>query len=272
MAFGRLGASFGKLGAGAGGGRAYSAQARAFFSRLSVQPTDTRKGQYNTLITSLVSAGVWAKLDALYMFAAADQATALTNLVSSSYGATAVNSPTFTTDQGFNGNGSTSYVNTNFNPATAGGQFSLNSAHFGIWDLTATPQVGVVQGGSYNGTQFSYVAFQSSGNATGSLNSSLFRSTAQSDTGGFQIVSRTDASTIALYKNGSQILTDAANTSQAIPSLSLFICGRNSSGSLNAPTTDRIGVALAGSGMTSADQLATYNALHTYLQAVAGVA
>src|SRR4051812_5124572 len=84
-------------------GRSYWSQSQALFARLTTQPTGQRKWLYNNLIRSLVQGGVWDKLDALYIFAAADQATALTNLRSSSFGATAVNSPTFTADSGFLG-------------------------------------------------------------------------------------------------------------------------------------------------------------------------
>ena len=41
---------------------------------------------------------------------------------------TAVNSPTFTANQGYQGNGSTSYLNTNYNPSTQGVKYTLSNA------------------------------------------------------------------------------------------------------------------------------------------------
>jgi hypothetical protein len=58
------------------GGPGYSAEAQQFFSRIS-NPDGTRKALYATMIDALVTAGVWAKLDAFYMLAAADAAAAL---------------------------------------------------------------------------------------------------------------------------------------------------------------------------------------------------
>lgn len=60
-------------------------------------------------ITSLSS-----KFDVMYLLANQNQALGLRNLVKRSHDATAVNSPTFTQWQGFAGNGTSSYLNTNF--------------------------------------------------------------------------------------------------------------------------------------------------------------
>ena len=54
----------------------------------------------NDLIAGLKADGIWAKLDRLWLFAAEDQPSALTDLVGLTL-ATAVNSPTFTADEGY---------------------------------------------------------------------------------------------------------------------------------------------------------------------------
>lgn len=74
-----------------GGGSGYSAEAIAYFAGMSVQPDATRKGQLDTLITSLKSAGVWAKLDALYIMAAHDAQAARVNAVAPGSVATITN-------------------------------------------------------------------------------------------------------------------------------------------------------------------------------------
>ena len=58
----------------------------------------------NDLIAGLKADGVWIKLDRLWLFAAEDQPSALTDLVGLTL-ATAVNSPTFTADEGYTSNG-----------------------------------------------------------------------------------------------------------------------------------------------------------------------
>src|SRR5882672_7716492 len=51
-------------------GGSYSPQATALFAAMIVQPSPTRKTQIDNLILALIAAGVWAKLDRLWVFAA----------------------------------------------------------------------------------------------------------------------------------------------------------------------------------------------------------
>lgn len=88
----------------------YDPAAVAFFARLTTQPTDARKGLYNTLIKDLKAASVWAKLDALYILAAADAQAARQNLVADAYNLTAVGSPAFTADRGYAGDAAGAYL------------------------------------------------------------------------------------------------------------------------------------------------------------------
>jgi hypothetical protein len=91
-------------------------------------PSSSQQAKQSKLLADLKVGGVWAKLDTFAMFA---------NDGGSNFGLidwkrlalyTAVNSPTFTTNQGFNGNGTSSYIDTNFNPATSGTNYVLNDA------------------------------------------------------------------------------------------------------------------------------------------------
>lgn len=118
----------------------YSAESQQFFDRLSVQPSTGRKTLYAALIDSLVADGVWAKLDALYAFVSEDDAdtdTALTNLVQAAFKATMVGTPGFTKDGGFSSSlynwPAGSYIDSNFNPTSAGGCFTLNDAYTAAW-------------------------------------------------------------------------------------------------------------------------------------------
>ena len=122
----------------AGGGVSYEAEALTYFAAMSVAPDDTRKGHLNTLIASLKTAGVWAKLDGLYIMAAHDAQAARVNAVNPASVATANGTITFTTDRGYAGNGTTGYLNTGFNPTTAPSpKYARNSAHMGAWSRTA---------------------------------------------------------------------------------------------------------------------------------------
>lgn len=93
----------------------------------------TREGIVNSLIVGLKSDGVFSKLDRLWLFAGENTPSALTDIITDSL-ATAVNSPTFTTDQGYTGNGTSSYVDSNVSQTASGLNYAQNSACLFGWN------------------------------------------------------------------------------------------------------------------------------------------
>jgi hypothetical protein len=93
-------------------------------------PTDSVKVKQNTLLTSMKADGVWAKLDVFYVFAqdGSAQFGTLNWKNPNANQAALVNAPAFVSNGGFTGNGTSSYIDTNFNPATQGVQYTLNNA------------------------------------------------------------------------------------------------------------------------------------------------
>lgn len=115
-------------------GFAYEDEYQAILDRATTLgytlPSDAVKLKQNTLLTSLKSTGVWAKLDVFYVFAQ-DGGSAFGTLNWKNPNAnqsTLVNAPTFVSNGGFTGNGTSSYIDTNFNPATQGVQYTQNNA------------------------------------------------------------------------------------------------------------------------------------------------
>lgn len=243
----------------------YSSEASQFFARIT-NPGSLRKGYYATLIDALVSAGVWAKLDTLYMFAADSSATALTNLKSSSYGATTNNSPTFTIDAGYTGSlGSDEYINSTFNPSTASGNFAQNSASIFAWHTRTATSNGSIFGyanrdnGTYCDPRFS------DGNSYSRINAGASFIIASSDGSGLLTLSRTASTNFDVYQNASS-LGNRVTTSTALANSTLvFLYGID---------TGHEGPILAGgfgSSLSAANVTALYNAVHAYLQNVAGI-
>jgi hypothetical protein len=246
-----------------GGGGGYSAEAQQFFDRIS-DPGTQRKDLYAALIDSLVANGIWSKLDLLYVFAAGVAATALTNLRQSSYGATAVNSPTFTVDRGYQGDGSTSYINSNFNPAAASSpQISQNSSCAFVWVLTngqsASDAIGQATAGNIRirpRNTFDNQNFQ----ITGGVSANLTNTT---DSRGFLSANRPDANNHQFYKNGASAHS-AAIASSALTSANITFF-KNGSGFDGA---HQLAVGGCGASLTATEQSNLYSALLTYLQGV----
>lgn len=114
---------------------------RAIFLGYTLPSIDQQVKQ-NTFLVTLKSIGVWDKLDVLYVFAqdgSAEFAT-LNWKNPNANQAIITSAPTFVVNGGFQGNGTSSYIDTNFNPATQGVQYTLNNAsrYFFSHAITAT--------------------------------------------------------------------------------------------------------------------------------------
>jgi hypothetical protein len=124
-------------------------------------PSASQQILQNQLVLDLKDGGIWSLMDTIYVYATdGDRDYAKLNWKSPSlFFCTEINSPTFTTNQGFIGNGTSSYLNTNWNSVTNGVNFQLNNASMVIYALAlsgvGTPFNGVASGnfqGFVNGT------------------------------------------------------------------------------------------------------------------------
>jgi hypothetical protein len=94
-------------------------------------PSSGQQVKQNQLMLDLKSGVIWSKLDTFAMFAT-DGSEAFSRICwKRLITMTAINSPTFTTNVGWNGNGTSSYIDPLFNPSTFGGNYTLNNACFG---------------------------------------------------------------------------------------------------------------------------------------------
>ncbi|WP_312619986.1 hypothetical protein [Agrobacterium pusense] len=116
-------------------GSALDPDAAAFVARMTVQPSPARAGLIETLIKTLKSGGVWPKLDILYLTAAHDSQAARLNLLNGSSTLAPMNSPAFTVDRGYTGDGSSSYLDTGYD-TLVGPQLQRDSCSIGVYTNT----------------------------------------------------------------------------------------------------------------------------------------
>ena len=92
--------------------------------------TEPQSHYQNRLMLGLKSSGAWAKLDIFMCFAtnATSGAEATVEWKSGVPMGVLVNSPTFTANQGFTGNGVDAYIDTNFDPTTSGVNYTQDNA------------------------------------------------------------------------------------------------------------------------------------------------
>jgi hypothetical protein len=124
-------------------GVAFSPEYQAVLTEATAQgyalPSAGQQVKQNTLMTSLISTGVFAKLDVLFVLAndGGSQFACINWKNPTGTKATLVSSPTFTANKGFTGNGSNSFINTNYNP-NGSLNYKLNDASRYIYLRTFT--------------------------------------------------------------------------------------------------------------------------------------
>lgn len=251
--------------------RFVNSEAAALVARMTTPPVGSRKMLIDTLVGSLKTTGIWAKLDALYIMAAADSQAAKLNWISSSFNLTAVSAPTFTVDRGFAGNGTSSYLDTGFDATTApSAKFILNSAHLGVYIETVRAGVAAVQmGASANsGAQEDAIyGYYSDGNFYPRINS-IGGGVANSGSKGRLIASRTASTGVVAYQNGVSLGT-VVTASGALSANNIYLGAENfGAGSQGNYSSDLLGVASIGGGLSPTEVASFDAALLGYLQAV----
>jgi hypothetical protein len=250
-------------------GAAAGAEAAAFLARTSGLDA-THTNAYIALINGLVADGVWSKFDILRIYATQNSTTALLNLVSSSYGGTTHGTaPTLTADRGFTGDGSTSYIDTNFIPPSAPSpNFVLNSAHISTWIVTDGTDAGqsVGDGGAPGGIAHIHPRYID-GNAYFRLNGSAGSGgVAVAAMTGHSIANRPSSSQVLGYRNGSLILTNS-DTSTSVPS-NQFVDLASNGNVVGNYFSHQVAATSIGSSLSSTDVMNFYNRLRTYMTAV----
>lgn len=244
-------------------GTVYDTDAQNYFAAMTVQPDATRKGLINDLFVGLKTDGVWAKPDWLILLASHDAQAARINARTPSKIAAAVNSPTFTVDRGFTGDGATSYIDFGENLSASPNQLAQDSGTVGVWCNQASSTTGSSahfgQSGSgqrYNFNASATTALFRAGDST----SSIYNNVGTTRTGHRTIV-RIDASSKAIFHAGANKQTFVVASTGV--GTAAYVLRSNTSYS-----DDRAAVAYSGAGMSDAQVAALHNRLNTFLTAI----
>lgn len=255
-------------------------EAAAFLARVSgasLTLDTTHTNMYTALINGLVADGIWSKLDVLYFFATntvtgLNTTLACLNLKSSSFNGTIAGPPTFTADQGFatTDNASNHEINSNFNPSTAGGNYTQNAAHVSVWANNAVTAVtgGVAIGCSaaggaqtdiyprYNDGKMYFRVNDTGAGSAGIINASSIghyvsnRSAASGTTSSQGYKNAVDQGVVAVASN---VLTNMA----------MGVLASGSSGSFGQASACQLSCATIGGNLTPTDVTNLYNRLAT---------
>jgi len=239
------------------------ADAAAYIAAMTTPPDSARQTLINNLITGLKSDGVWSVLDALYLHAAHDMQAGRLNARVPANAASAVNSPSFTTNRGFTGDGSTSYLSTGINPSTAGGNYSRDSASLFVWSLSNITNTGADIGGTISNSINSRSS--TAGALRGGVNNAAATVATLGNSLGLSTLSRTSSTNVDGYRD-SDFVGAQTVASVAIPNATIDI--------LRAATlfsTRQIAVSGFGGSLTAANVAALHGRLSAYLTAIGAI-
>jgi hypothetical protein len=219
-------------------------------------PSASQQLLQNQLVVDLKDGGIWSKLDTFAVFATdGDSDFALIDWIRlSDY--TAVNSPTFTSNGGFQGNGTSAYIDTNFNPAIIGVNYTQDDAGRYFWVDN--------RGGSF---------YEGLASAAGNCTANQFTNAQrinQSSTStvpsismasdGFKSIHRTSSTNIEIFNDTSQ--SSAISTSSAVDSTNQM-CFRR----LSTFSSSRMKFYGMGASLVS-ENTDFYNAMNIYFTSI----
>ncbi|HGF5556394.1 TPA: hypothetical protein ACF210_001325 [Klebsiella quasipneumoniae subsp. similipneumoniae] len=231
----------------------------ALLARMTTQPTEIQKAAINRLYYDLKQAGILAKLDGLWLGISTSRLDARLNLVGPSFTLTENGSIGFNISSGWMFSGS-SWLETGFNPSTAGGHYSKDSASFGV--LVAGASNSGVFMGAYDGANgMTLSRTDNTLNARINNNELLAGQISLSGTTLFS-VSRLDNMSAALY-SGSKLVAMGESPSLPLANASVNIGrARAASGWYTSAT---ICAAFIGSGLTESEIFALNDAIQRYI-------
>ena len=227
-------------------------------------PSESQQILQNKLVVDLKDAGIWSKLDTFAVFATdGDEDFALIDWKTlTQY--TAVNSPTFTTNAGFNGNGTSSYINSNFNPLIDSLYMQTNDASFGMYINTAGT---ITNRGHGNFNTANGAGIYLNPNGTGAvriwMNSGGVFSGNNLNRVGFYQIDRSSSLNVNYIKNGVQIENTTIDSTFR-PNGNLYFLASLIGSSAGDYNNDQLSLVYAGSSLNS-EKANFNNAVNTYI-------
>lgn len=239
-----------------------NSEAAALVAAMNVVPNAARQSLIDAFIGALKAGSVWSKLDVLWVLAAHDEQAGRLNWKSpGNFTLTAVNGPAFAVDQGFTPNGSSSWLDTAWDRATNGIQYTQNDAHISIYQRTAASTANAPNISDLNASLRVSIGGQGNANRGVRVNSSA---QVFAPTGGAYpqhiLGRRSDGANISVVVDGVQVTAPTAAASVSLGSADVGI-GRSGVGYNNGQVA---GLSL-GANLDDDAALAFYNAWHDFM-------
>lgn len=177
------------------------------------------------------SAGIWTLLDLFYGMTGNIDFATLNWKSPSQYQLTLVNSPSYTTTNGFLGNGTTSYLSTSWQP-NIGVNFTQNEAGVGGYNTNNINDTSMLFGvSSATNSSSVYIQPRTTNLIAARINQGVTTSVANADSIGTYHIRRTSSTAIVVYKNGTSVISSSV-TSQPRTSATMLLLARDAGGTV----------------------------------------
>jgi hypothetical protein len=223
-------------------------------------PSDGQKIIQNQLILDLKAGdNVWSKLDTFALFAT-DGNSDFASIDWIRLTAYTVYNPTFVTNQGFMGNGSSSYIDTNFNLLNDGQNYKDNDASRYYYHFSGNSGIidGIESSVAYNRMQIANTTNQTI-NSVGALTGGTFAYTILK---GVKSIHRTSNNDVILYNNTTGV-TRTQTYETPLRSVNQLILRRT-----GAYSTNTVSMYAMGASLSVSDNTQFVNAINNYMDSI----
>jgi hypothetical protein len=250
-----------------GGGGGTDADAQAFITASGISGTEATA--INTLVVTLKSANIWTKMKAVYPMVGGTATSCKWNLKNpvdsnAAYRLVFSGGGTFSAN-GYLPNGTNAYADTFLVPSSA---LTNNSTHVSFYSRTNSSGLYFDIGSGQPTGQYFDLALNITGNIyADQYNNSTGRiTTANANSQGFYISSRTTSNVFKLFKNAAQLGTTNVNASNGFASItsSFYLSALHEGGGNLYFSNRQCAFASIGDGLTDAEALSLYNAVQLF--------
>ncbi len=222
----------------------------------------TRKVMVNDLVLGLRADGIWNKLDCLWLFAAENTDSALTDIIERRR-ATNANTTTFTANRGYTGDGISMAIDSNFNvadPTSAPNpHFARNSACLFAWSNTPGSLNAPLIGATNTTRNTIYQAWGDDVAYFGVNDSTINGIANPNSVKGLYLANRSGANAQTLDINGVQF--DSNADASVAPDFTSFIALRDNA----VFSTRQVSCMGFGASLSATERVKIYDRIHIYM-------
>jgi hypothetical protein len=253
----------------AGFGTPIDPDAAAFFARVTAAGgtlSATEQTAVNTLVVQMKADGTWTPMKAIYPMVGASAAACAQNLKSSSFTGTFTSGWTFAST-GVTPNGTSAYMDTNFNPNT---NLTTSSACLSVY--TRGTGIGgsgypIDLGCDVTGTGFNITQKMTGSGSTqyhGRVFVQIVDGVDGNNIAGLQLISRNSTTSLKYFRNGTLIQTNSTLEVGPIPNINAYLGALNNNGSAGIFSVREYALASLSDGLTDTQASNFYTAVQAF--------